>query len=214
MFSGPSHYAVQVDSVMMFIVVSSVILLLGVTLAMIYFVIRYSRKKNPKPENIEGNTALEIIWIIVPTILVLVMFYLGYKVYTESRIIPDGAMNVSVTGRMWKWQFQYVNGKQSDTLFLPVGKPVKLDLNSADVNHSFFIPAFRIKEDIIAGRMNYMVITPDEIGTYDIACAEYCGLNHSQMYAKLIVLPQKEFASWLNRVNDQAESDTINKEKN
>ena len=197
MFSGPTQHAVQVDSVMLFIVVSSVILLLGVTAAMLYFVFRYSRKKNPKPSNIHGNTTLEIVWIVIPTILVLFMFYYGWVIFKESREVPEDAMHITVTGRMWAWEFNYPNGITTDTLFLPVGQSVKLNLVSADINHSFYIPAFRIKEDIMSGRENYMVIKPKEIGSYDIACAEYCGMNHSLMYSKLIVLSKTDYYDWV-----------------
>lgn len=197
MFSGPTQHAVQVDSVMLFIVVSSVILLLGVTAAMLYFVFRYSRKKNPMPSNIHGNTTLEIVWIVIPTILVLFMFYYGWVIFKESREVPEDAMHITVTGRMWAWEFNYPNGITTDTLFLPVGQSVKLNLVSADINHSFYIPAFRIKEDIMSGRENYMVIKPEEIGSYDIACAEYCGMNHSLMYSKLIVLSKTDYDDWV-----------------
>jgi len=223
MLSAPSQHAVQVDSVMMFIVISSVILLLGVTVAMVYFVIRYSRKRNPKPTNISHNSLLEITWIVLPTILVLFMFYYGWAIFSESREIPNDAMNVTVTGRMWAWEFNYPNGKKTDTLYLPVNKSVKLDLVSADINHSFYIPAFRIKEDIISGRQNYMVLKPEKTGIYDIACAEYCGLNHSLMYSKLIVISQIEFDKWLETGLPAKEvissdtsgiNDTIDMEKN
>ncbi|MDQ1265066.1 MAG: cytochrome c oxidase subunit [Bacteroidota bacterium] len=198
MFSGDaSSYAGSVDSVMLFIVASSVILLLGVTGAMIYFVIRYSKKRNPVASQISHNTPLEIAWIVIPTILVLFMFYYGYAIYHESRVVPKGAMTVKVIARMWKWQFQYNNGKMSDSLYLPENKHVKLELVSADVNHALYIPAFRIKEDVIAGRENYMVIDPAKIGEYDIVCAEYCGLDHSLMHTKLKVIPRLEFNDWL-----------------
>jgi len=212
MLSGPSQHAVQVDSVMIFIIISSVILLLGVTAAMVYFVIRYSRKRNPKASNISHNHLLEITWIVLPTILVLFMFYYGWVIFSESREVPDGAMNVTVTGRMWAWDFNYPNGKKTDTLYLPVNKSAKLNLVSADINHSFYIPAFRIKEDIISGRENYMVVTPEEIGSYDIACAEYCGMNHSLMYSKLIVVSQADFDKWIETglpVKEETPGDTV-----
>lgn len=204
MNQGTSQYALTVDSVMLFIVISSAILLLGVTVAMVYFVIRYSRKRNPKPENIEGNTTLEIIWIVIPTILVLVMFWMGYTTFNKYREIPADAMNVSVIGRMWQWEFRYSNGKKSDTLYLPLGKNIKLNLKSADVNHGFFIPDLRVKEDIMSGRENYMVLRPDELGSHDIACAEYCGLSHSKMYTKLVILSASDFEAWLNKKQEPA----------
>ncbi|MBU0558034.1 MAG: cytochrome c oxidase subunit II, partial [Bacteroidota bacterium] len=187
MLSGPTSHVETVDSVMIYIVGISVILLLGVTAAMIYFVFKYHRKKGHKPKDIHGSVLLETIWIVIPTLLVLSMFYFGYTGFREMRLVPDNAMEINVTARMWQWSFNYGSGMQTDSLYVPQGQPIKLLLNSADVNHSFFIPAFRVKEDVIAGRTNYLVFTPDEIGKYDVACAEYCGLKHSMMYTKVIV---------------------------
>lgn len=194
-----SGFAESVDYVMLFIVGASVILLLGITIAMIYFVIRYSKKRNPIASQIHGNTILEVLWIVIPTILVLVMFYFGYIVFEQSRVVPKGALNVKVIARMWSWQFEYQNGKKSDTLFLPLNKSVKLGLVSMDVNHAFFVPAFRIKEDVMSGRQNYLVINPSKRGEFDILCAEYCGLNHSIMFAKLKVVSSDEFKNWLSK---------------
>ncbi|OGU13689.1 MAG: cytochrome c oxidase subunit II [Ignavibacteria bacterium GWB2_35_12] len=197
MLGEATKYAESVDSVMLLIVGISVLFLLGVTAAMIYFVIKYNKKRNPKASQIEGNNTLEILWIVIPTILVLVMFYFGYAVFHESRVVPKGAMTVKVIARMWAWEFEYNNGKKSNELYVPANRPIKLELNSMDVNHSLYIPAFRIKEDVIYGRQNYMVIHPEKVGTYIIACAEYCGLRHSNMYSKIHVLTQKEFEKWI-----------------
>lgn len=198
MFSGTSKYAESVDAVMLFIVACSVVLLVGITIAMIYFVFKYNKKRHPKAEQIEGHTVLEILWIVIPTALVMVMFYYGYVVYRDGRIIPDDAMIVKVQGSMWVWNFEYPNGKKTDTLYLPENHNVKLELTSTDVLHSFFLPEFRLKEDVVPGKQTYMVIRTDKLGSYVIACAEYCGLQHSQMYSRLIVLPAPEFDKWLN----------------
>ncbi|MCL5991652.1 MAG: cytochrome c oxidase subunit II [Bacteroidetes bacterium] len=197
MLGQATKYAESVDSVMLLIVGISVLLLLGVTTAMIYFVIRYNKKRNPKASQIESNNTLEILWIVIPTILVLFMFYFGYAVFHESRVVPKGAMTVKVIARMWAWEFEYNNGKKSNELYVPANRSIKLELNSMDVNHSMYIPAFRIKEDVIFGRQNYMVIHPEKTGTYIIACAEYCGLRHSLMYSKIHVLTKKEFEKWI-----------------
>lgn len=196
--SGSSKYAESVDMVMLFIVGASVLLLAGVTIAMIVFVIKYNNKRHPKAEQIEGHKLLEILWIAIPTALVMVMFYFGYAVYLPSRTIPDDAMIVKVNASMWVWKFEYDNGKQTDTLYLPIDKNVKLEFSSSDVTHSFFLPEFRLKEDVVPGRETYMVIKPDMLGRFDVACAEYCGLNHSLMYSKLVVMKEDEFAEWLN----------------
>jgi cytochrome c oxidase subunit 2 len=196
MFSGPTSYVETVDTVMFYIVGVSVILLLGITAVMIYFVIKYNRKKGHEPVDIHGSVVLETIWVIIPTILVLSMFYYGYMGYIELRTYPEDSMEINVTARMWDWDFNYENGKKTDTLYVPQGKPVKLLMESVDVNHSFFIPAFRVKEDVIAGKINTVGFNAEETGSYDIACAEYCGLKHSMMYTKVVVMPESEFNVW------------------
>ncbi|MGQ9819869.1 MAG: cytochrome c oxidase subunit II [Candidatus Kapaibacteriales bacterium] len=198
MYSLTSEYAKNVDSVMLYIIGISVVLLLIVTGSMIFFVVRYNHKKHPKAENIEGNTTIEIIWVVIPVLLVLSMFYYSFVTYSESRLVPPGALEIKVKAKMWAWEFLYPNGKISDTLFVPKGRPIKFIITSIDVNHSFYIPAFRIKEDAVPGRENYMVVTPKEVGVFDIACAEYCGLNHSLMYSKIYVVPENEFQAWFN----------------
>ncbi len=209
LFTGdaPTRSAETVDSVMLYIVAISVILLVGVTATMIYFVFRYHRKKGHKPVDIEGNVWLEIIWIGIPTILVLTMFYYSYSGFRIIRNIPEDSFQINVIAKMWEWDFKYDNGKNVDTLYVPLGKPIKLLMESLDVNHSLYIPAFRLKEDVIAGRINYMGFTPEKVGEYDIACAEYCGLNHSMMYTKVVVMPEEEFNLWYN----STDSDSANK---
>lgn len=203
MFSGPTSYVETVDSVMFYIVGISVVLLLGITAVMIYFVIKYNRKKGHEPVDIHGNVILETIWIIIPTILVLSMFYYGYTGFIELRTYPEDSMEINVTARMWDWDFNYENGKKTDTLYVPVGQPIKLLMESLDVNHSFFIPAFRVKEDVIAGKVNTIGFKAEETGSYDIACAEYCGLKHSMMYSKVVVMPENEFNIWYEKKGNE-----------
>lgn len=198
MFEGASYYADKVDTTMLIIVGISVFFLIGIVAAMIYFVVRYNHKRNPVATQIKGNNLLEAIWIIIPLFIVIGMFWLGWKDFSRLRKITDYAMKIEVTGRMWKWDFKYPNGKTSDTLYVPVGKTIKLEMRSVDVNHAFFIPALRMKEDVIASRNTYMIIEPQKLGEYDIACAEYCGLNHAYMYTKLIVVPEDVFDAWLS----------------
>lgn len=200
-----------VDNSFIFITAISVILLLGITVAMIYFVYRYSEKNNPKADqSITGNTTLEILWTIIPLILVLAMFFYGYEGFKEMRNVPPNAMVVKVTGKMWFWHFEYENKKTSDTLLvLPQGKDVKFELMSADVIHSFYVPAFRVKEDCIPGKTNYMWFHTTNIGVFDIQCAEYCGLNHSYMLGKLKVVPEKEYLEWVNKIDSVKKTDSV-----
>jgi cytochrome c oxidase subunit 2 len=192
----------SVDNVFIFIVVVSVFFLLLVTIPMIYFVVRYSAKNHPQSENITGSTTLEVLWTIIPLFLVMIMFFYGWDVFKSMREVPPDAMVVKVTGRMWYWGFEYDNKKKSDTiLYVPVGRPVKMEIHSMDVNHSFYLPDFRVKEDAIPGRTNYLVFNPTEEGTYDIFCAEYCGMNHSYMLGHLVVLSKEKFNEWYNKVD-------------
>ncbi len=206
MSPAPTQHVETVDFVMLYIVGISVILLIGITIAMVYFVFKYNRKKGHQPVDIHGNIWLEIIWIAIPTILVLSMFYYGYTGFREYRDVPENAYIIKATARMWAWEFNYDNGKKLDTLYVPQGVPIKVELTSQDVNHSLYIPAFRIKEDVIVGRTNYLAFTARQTGSYDIACAEYCGLNHSMMYTKVKVLPENQFYTWLNAKTDTTQN--------
>lgn len=198
MIIAQSEFVKSVDFAFFFIVAISVFFLVLITGLMIYFVFKYNRKKHPKAENIHGSVPLEILWTVVPTILVLFMFYFGWIGYKDMSTIPDDAMVVNVTAQMWKWTFKYDNGKISDTLYVPVNRAVKVILNSLDVNHSFYIPAFRVKKDVIPGRINTSWFKATEIGTYNIFCAEYCGLSHSYMYTEVVVLSLDDFIAWSN----------------
>ncbi len=194
--SGPSLSTGTVDSVFLFIVGVSLFFLVLVTFLLIYFIIRYNKKRHKKAEDIHGNTLLEITWTVIPTIIVLFMFYFGWKGFEFIRKAPVDAMQVSVTARMWSWLFEYPNGIQTDTLYVPVEIPIKLALNSQDVIHSFYIPAFRIKEDAVPGLNNHLWFQANEEGDYDVLCAEYCGLRHSYMLTKVKAMSQEKFERW------------------
>lgn len=189
-----------VDSIMLYIVGVSVVLLVGITITMIFFVFKYHRKKNLEPKNIHGSILLESIWIIIPTIIALSMFFYGYQGYKLGQDIPEDAYYVDVVAKTWDWDFIYENGYNSDTLYVPVNKTIVLQMKSLDVTHSLFIPAFRIKQDVYQGQTTQLVFKTEEIGDYDIACAEYCGLNHSQMYSRVVIIKEDDFQNWLIKV--------------
>lgn len=197
MYSGASNFVEGVDTAFVVILGISMFFLIGITVTMIYFVWRYNKKRNPKATQIEGNTKLEIVWTAIPTILVLVMFYFGWAGWKPMKEIPPDAMRVKTTARMWSWTFEYENGKMSNKLILPLDRPVVLDLVSVDVIHSLYIPAFRVKEDMVPGTDQQMWFVPQEIGTYDLFCTEYCGLQHSYMYTDVEIIEQSEFDTWL-----------------
>lgn len=194
----------EVDNVFILIVAISVFFLLLVTIAMIYFVVKYRKKKNPVADNITGNTTLEVVWTVIPLILVLLIFFYGWEGFKTMRNVPPDAMTIKVTGKMWMWSFEYENKKKTDSvLYVPLNKPIKMEIHSSDVNHSFYIPAYRIKEDAVPGRTNYLWFLPDKLGEHDILCAEYCGLRHSFMLGKVVVMPPDEFARWMSEIPKQ-----------
>ncbi|MCE1198462.1 MAG: cytochrome c oxidase subunit II [Marinilabiliales bacterium] len=197
LFNQGSNLAGGVDRAFIFIFSIAIFFTVGITALMIYILVHYSRKKNKNPQQFSGNTKLEIAWTVIPLIIVLVMFYLGWSGFAPMRKVPADAMQVKVIGRMWTWDFDYGNGKISKELVVPYQKDVKLNLFSADVNHSLFIPAFRVKEDVIPGYNNYLWFRPIKKGTFDIYCSEYCGLAHSGMVAKVVVMDSLEFKGWL-----------------
>jgi cytochrome c oxidase subunit 2 len=203
MFDDVSNFVSSVDGTFLFTLIVSVFFLVLITVLMILFVIKYSRKRNPKATNIHGNMGLEIAWTGIPTILVLIMFWYGWQGYKEMVNVPENAMPIDVTAQMWKWSFKYEDGKTTDSLYVPVNTPIKLILHSNDVNHSFFIPAFRLKKDVFPNRERVAWFIAKEIGEYDIACSEYCGLNHSYMYSKIFVLPEEEFKNWMYGMSDE-----------
>jgi cytochrome c oxidase subunit 2 len=174
----------------------SLFLLIGLTLTMLYFIFRYNRKKNKTATQNEGNTRLEIIWTVTPVLLVLVMFYYGWAGWKPMTKAPKEALNVQSVARMWSFSFIYENGKQSPDLVVPINTPIKINLVSLDVIHSLYIPAFRVKSDMIPGREKVMWFLPQREGEYDLYCAEYCGLQHSYMNSTVKVISKDSFDSW------------------
>jgi cytochrome c oxidase subunit 2 len=196
MVSGWPNLSSPADSVFFFILGISLTFLFVNTAVMIYFVIRYSRKRNPNPEEVKENVTIEILWTVIPTILVLIIFFAGWKGFQYMRTVPPDAMPVKVTAREWSWTFDYENGKETNILKVPIRKPIKLVITSADVLHSLYIPAYRIKEDAVPGMETHLWFLPDELGSYDLFCTEYCGVGHSAMITTVEVMSEKDFDEW------------------
>ena len=194
--SGASNFVEGVDWVFKLLFGISFFFLIMITATMIFFLVRYNRKRHPRAVQVKDNTALEITWITIPIILVLFLFYFGYSAFQPMIWVPKAALHVKVIGRMWQWSFEYPGSKVANVLELPLNKPVKLDLHSEDVIHGFSIPAFRVKEDAIPGRTNYLWFQPKDTGSYDIECAQYCGMNHALMYSKLVIMQDEKFYKW------------------
>ncbi|KAB0672168.1 cytochrome c oxidase subunit II [Oryzomonas sagensis] len=195
-----------IDPVFMFIFGACLVLLAGITAAMVFFVVRYHRSRAPEPTSqVAGNLWLEIVWIVLPTLLVLVMFYYGWAGYLALRNVPTGAMEVTATARMWSWSFAYANGRTSDKLYVPVNKPVRVELVSRDVIHGFYLPAFRVKRDVVPGMKNHAWFVATKPGSYDLFCSQYCGTGHSAMITTVEALPAAEFAAWLEQRTGKGE---------
>ncbi len=174
-----------------------------IVVLMIFFAVRYRRRK--ASEGPGGgpthNTALEITWTIIPLGIVFVIFFLGFRGFLDLNTPPANAYEVQVTAQRWKWLFTYPNGHVDDNLHVPVDRPVQLVMTAEDVIHSFYVPDFRIKRDIVPGRYNKTWFRAPQPGEHDIYCAEYCGTGHSDMLAKVIVHPAGDFEVWLDGVS-------------
>lgn len=207
MYSNASNFAKGVDDAFLFIIGISVFFLISITVVMIVFIVRYNRKKNPVATQIHGSNTLEIIWTVVPVILVLAMFYFGWRGYHPMKAkAPSNSLIIKTTARMWSWTFQYPNGRITDSLYLPVGKPVRLELNSMDVIHSLYIPSFRVKQDVVPGKPDVMWFIPEKEGRYDIFCTEYCGLQHSFMITAVNVMHDTAYTQWYKDTAQIAET--------
>jgi cytochrome c oxidase subunit 2 len=159
---------------------------------MVFFLIRYRRRKpgqGAAPDAPEGNVTLELVWSAIPFVLVVVMFWLGFKTFMDHRTAPGNAYEVSVTGMKWAWQFEYANGWVENELNVPADTPVRLVMTSEDVIHSLSIPAFRVKQDVVPGRYTEAWFRCPEPGRYRIFCTEYCGTKHGDMLSWVVVHP-------------------------
>jgi cytochrome c oxidase subunit II len=192
----PATSTPVVNEALAYILVFSLLLFFAIVFLMVYFVVRYRRTRSPEASKISGSVPLEVLWIVLPTLIVLTMFVYGLTGFTFLRTVPAGSFKVGVLARQWSWQFQYENGVKSRDLVVPAGRPVALELTSQDVIHSFFVPAFRVKVDCVPGMKTKTWFNATRTGSYDIMCGEYCGTLHSRMLANLVVAPPEEFDKW------------------
>ncbi len=165
---------------------------------MVFFVVRYRRSRSTLAANIAGNVLLEAAWILGATLIVLPMFFYAYLGFQYLRVPPKDGMQVTVIARQWSWLFQYENGLKSGDLVVPQGVNVILTTESLDVIHGFFVPHFRIKQDVVPGMHNKVWFKATDIGTTDLLCSQYCGQEHSKMLAKVAVVPKDLFDKWYN----------------
>jgi len=195
-----STIAGDVDSLFNFILYTTGIIFILVVVIMMYFAIRY-RQRSTSAEVTSGsdqNLVLEVVWTVIPSFLVMVVFFWGFKLYMKMNIIPKDAIEIKVTGQKWFWTFDYPEGiNMTNELVIPVGTPVKLLMSSQDVIHSFYVPNFRTKMDVLPNRYSQVWFQSDDPGEYDLFCTEYCGKGHSEMIGKVKVLPRDEYVAWL-----------------
>ncbi len=204
-----STVAHSVDWLFNFILAISVFFFILIVVVMVVFVIKYRRREGQTAEaSPSHNTALEVTWTAIPVVLVVIIFFFGFKGFLDMATPPANAYEVLVEGQKWNWTFIYPNGYSDSNLHVPVDRPVQLVMSSADVIHSLYVPAFRIKMDVLPGRYTKAWFEATEPGEYDLFCAEYCGTSHSDMLAHVIVHPVGEFETWLEKASDFLETMT------
>ncbi len=194
-----STLAGEIDALIYFIVVVSLFFFVLITAATIFFCIRFRRRgKGERTSPVDRNNLLTFVWAVIPAILLLVVFVWGFRLYMKMAVVPANALQIKVTGQQWFWSFAYDEGQTTKAeIVVPVNRPVKLLLSSKDVIHSFFVPAFRIKQDALPNRNTVAWFEATQTGEFPVYCAEYCGTNHSKMLATVKVVTADEFAQWL-----------------
>ncbi len=195
-----SEHARAVDQLHFFVISTTMLAAAGVFATAIFFFIRYRRRSETDPTPVVKPKFIhEALFIGTPLFFFLLWFAIGFPQYVNLQTPPPGAMDVYVQGKKWMWKFAYPGGPNAiDVLRVPAGRPVRLLLTSRDVIHSFYVPVLRVKQDALPGRYTQTWFTADRPGSYEIFCAEYCGLGHSAMLGRLVVMPQDEFDEWIS----------------
>jgi cytochrome c oxidase subunit 2 len=193
-----SNLAPQIDHLYYFLNAVTAFFTLLIFVMIVYLGLKYRRKSEAMPAAVPNNMKLELTWTIVPSLIVMGLFTWGAGLYVHMSKPPENAMDIYVIGRQWMWHLQHPSGpREINELHVPIGRPVKLTMTSQDVIHSFFIPAFRIKQDVLPGRYSYQWFTPTKVGEYHLFCAEYCGAQHSGMIGRVVVMDEAGYQSWL-----------------
>ena len=195
-----STTAPPVDQLYLFLVAFSAAMTVFVAVLVIYFAVKYRRSNRGVDRAQKPTHALtEVVWICMSLPILIFIFVWGAKVAFYLLRPPENAMQITVVPNQWMWKFQHANGRREiDTLHIPVGQPVKLTMVSQDVIHSFFVPAFRIKRDVLPGRYTDVWFEANKPGEYRLYCAEYCGTNHSRMVGKIVAMTPGDFAAWMS----------------
>jgi len=193
-----SSTAGNVDALFIFLLIVSGLMSLLIFVAIIYFAARYRHQKGILAEQIEGSIPLEITWSIIPLGVFMVIFAWGAVVYFNGRTPPRDSTEVYVVAKQWMWKLEHAEGQREiNELHVPVGRDVKLIMTSQDVIHSFFVPAFRMKQDVLPGRYTVAWFKATKPGTYHLFCAEYCGTQHSGMIGSIVVMDPAQYEAWM-----------------
>src|ERR1041384_2633850 len=195
-----SSYSGPVDLLFGFLCLLTILFGTVITLLIIYFAVKYRRRHTGEvPGQIEGSIKLEVQWSVLPFILTMGIFVWGSQLYYTMYHAPSEALEIYVVAKQWMWKFQHLDGQREiDELHVPVNRAVKLIMTSEDVIHDLFVPAFRMKADVIPGRYTNIWFQPTKPGRYHLFCAEYCGTKHSGMTGEVIVMDPSEYQTWLS----------------
>lgn len=198
-----STAAGQIDALILVITGLSAFFTVGVVAAVLFFSIKYRKGSTADRSNpSSGSLKLELIWTIIPLFLALGVFAWASKVYFDLINPPKNAMEITVIGRQWMWKIQHPTGQREiNQLHIPVGMPVRLTMTSQDVIHDFFVPEFRVKQDVVPGMYTHLWFEATQTGTFNLFCAEYCGTEHSRMIGTVVVMEPKDYQAWLESGN-------------
>jgi cytochrome c oxidase subunit II len=195
-----STMATRVDALYFFLVALATFFSLLIAGLIVFYAVKY-RRRSPDAVgvSIHGGLLLEVTWTVVPLIITMVIFVWGASVFFAMSKAPDQTLNIYVVAKQWMWKFQHLDGQREiNELHVPVGRPVKLIMTSEDVIHDFFVPAFRVKADVLPGRYTNLWFEPTKPGRYHLFCAEYCGTRHSGMVGEVVVMEPTEYQVWLS----------------
>ena len=198
--SAITDYVEKLNALYDFLIYTSVLFCVGIVIGFLYFSWKFKRKAKDEigQAKVHHNIVLEAFWQFIPFVIFMVVFVWGAVLYHDSKKVPENSLEIHVYGQMWSWEFIYKNGKKTvNEFYVPKGRSVKLIMTSRDVIHSFFIPTFRIKQDVVPGLYTSLWFRANKTGNFHIFCAEYCGDGHSIMLAKVRVVPLKEWETWL-----------------
>jgi cytochrome c oxidase subunit 2 len=195
-----STFAPQVDHLFFFLLAVAAFFTVGIFTAIAFFAIRYRRRSEGElPRAVHGGLPLEIAWSVIPFGLTMVMFTWGASVYFKESRPPDNALQIYVVAKQWMWKLQHMEGRREiNELHIPLGRPIKLTMTSEDVIHSFYVPSFRVKQDVVPGRYSTLWFQPTKPGRYHLFCAEYCGTKHSGMTGWIEVMAPRDYQAWLS----------------